>query len=388
MIHIRTHLLVSLACLLVIAACSPSSTNPVLVSPSAGTQPPEVTLAPGSPVPAPGFVPASIRMFDLVNGWGQRGSRVMHTRDGGRNWKDVSPQAGDPDQELIPAYFLNAQAAWVNYPSPDYKQGTLYRTVDSGAHWLPSSVPFGPAVLQALDSQTLFAMADRGAAAGSQAVDIYRSTDRGATWEQLYHINPQDSSGSSLPFGGDKTGMAFRDLNNGWITGVEPLDGFVYLYATQDGGATWQEQAVDLPPALSASQIFLQQIQFFSDDQGVIPTQAVIVQNNNPQNYLGAMVSPDGGQSWKINTLLASTGVFDAASASDFYVWNGASLSTSHDGGKTWKQTIPSEVPGPSPYMVQFLDPTHGWLVDDNGAEVQLYQTKDGGKTWTLIASD
>jgi photosystem II stability/assembly factor-like uncharacterized protein len=391
--QIIRHSFIALLCLVVLAACAPAATSGLTVQPAGtpfagatqGTLPP---VSPGLPVVAPGYVPAAIRMIDLSNGWGMRGSRILRTRDGGKHWKDISPQAADPEQELIPAYFYSISSAWVIYPSPDYSQGTLYHTTDAGLNWQSATVPFGSAILQALDAQTLYAMADRGAAAGSQAVDVYRSTDAGATWEEVYHIDPQDSAANSLPFGGDKTGMAFSDQKNGWITGVEPVDGLVYLYYSQDGGGTWQLQPVDLPVELSQAQIFTEQVQFFSQTQGVIPFQATVVQNNTPQNKLGVMVTTDAGKNWKFSTLLPSSGVFYATNFVDFYVWDGSSLYLSRDSGKTWNQTVSSQLPGSSPYMIQFLDPSHGWLVDNDGAQVQLYQTRDGGKTWILIASD
>ncbi len=375
-------------CLAVLAACAPAGGTPFSGVTPATTQTALPPNPPGLPIEAPGYVPAQIRMIDLSNGWGLRGSRVLRTRDGGKHWKDISPQAADPEQELIPAFFLNVLTAWVIYPTTDYNQGTLYRTTDAGLNWQSAPIPFGSAVLQALDDQTLYAMADRGAAAGSQAVDVYRSTDAGATWEQVYHVDPQNSAVNSLPFGGDKTGMAFRDLNDGWITGVEPVDGFVYLYSTDDGGVNWQLQPVDVPPVLDQAQIFLEQVQFFTAALGAIPMQVTVVQNNNPQNHLGVMVTNDGGKTWKFGTLLPTTGIFYATNMADFFVWDGASLYSSRDSGKTWNQVAPSLPPGSSPYMIEFLDPTHGWLVDNNGALVQLFQTRDGGKTWTLIASD
>ncbi len=384
--------------LVLVAGCALAGGTPALNTLPAGTASPGGTPAvtqatlppntPGLPVAVPGYVPAEIRMKDLSNGWGLRGSRVLRTKDGGKNWRDISPQAANPDQELIPAYFLNVLTAWVVYPSADFNQGTLYHTTDAGLNWESAPVPFGSAILQALDAQTLFAMADRGAAAGSQAVDVYRSTDAGASWEMIYHVDPQDSAVNSLPFGGDKTGIAFSNLDVGWITGVEPVDGLVYLYHSLDGGSSWQLQPVDLPAQLGQAQIFPEQVLFFSPAQGVIPFQVTAVQNNTPQSNLGVMVTTDGGRNWKFSTLLPSTGVFYATNVADFFVWDGSSLYLSRDSGKTWAQTVPSQPVGPSPYMIQFLDPAHGWLVNYDGAQVQLYHTRDGGKTWILIASD
>ncbi len=391
------HSFIAFVCLAALAACAPAGGNPALILPTETLAPDgsaATTLtalppnSPGLPVAAPGYVPALIHMNDLSNGWGLRGSRVLRTRDGGKHWRDISPQAADPEQSVIPACFLNVLTGWVVYPSADYSRGTLYHTTDAGLNWRSTPVPFGSVTLQALDAETLFAMADRGAAAGSQAVDIYRSTDGGATWDEIYHINPQDSAGSSLPFGGDKTGMAFSSREDGWITGVEPVAGSVYLYASHDQGASWQLKPVELPAALGQAQIFLQGVQFFSAAEGVIPMQVTVTQNNNPQTYLGAITTTDGGRNWNSGNLLPATGVFYAANAADFYVWDGTNLYTSRDRGQTWKKVTSSQQPGSSPYMIQFLDPSHGWLVNNDGAQVELFQTKDGAKTWILIASD
>jgi photosystem II stability/assembly factor-like uncharacterized protein len=59
-----------------------------------------------------------------------------------------------------------------------------------------------------------------------------------------------------------------------------------------------------------------------------------------------------------------------------------------HDGGQSW-------VPRPSPVKigtVVFLDAQRGWLLGksdpDSDATTQLYQTLDGGETWSQVAAD
>jgi len=65
------------------------------------------------------------------------------------------------------------------------------------------------------------------------------------------------------------------------------------------------------------------------------------------------------------------------------------------DGGKTWLTTdiAPTE-PGAVPTVktINFVDATHGWLAVSYGVGagsemVEVYQTINGGETWTLVAS-
>lgn len=65
------------------------------------------------------------------------------------------------------------------------------------------------------------------------------------------------------------------------------------------------------------------------------------------------------------------------------------------DGGKSWRATnINPTEPGTVPAVktIDFIDDIHGWLAVSYGTAVgselvEIYQTKDGGATWTLIAS-
>jgi photosystem II stability/assembly factor-like uncharacterized protein len=65
------------------------------------------------------------------------------------------------------------------------------------------------------------------------------------------------------------------------------------------------------------------------------------------------------------------------------------------DGGKSWRATniTPTE-PGDVPTVktINFVDDTHGWLAVSYGTamgseQVEIYQTINGGDTWTLVAS-
>ena len=79
-----------------------------------------------------------------------------------------------------------------------------------------------------------------------QAVSLYQTSDGGATWTLKYANDPSQPN-NTLPFSGHKNGMAFRDTSTGWVGGDIPINGFVYLYKTTNGGVTWSQQPLTLP---------------------------------------------------------------------------------------------------------------------------------------------
>lgn len=370
-----------LAATVAATATLPPPDTPLPPTQSAPTSTPSPAQV-GAPASA-AIIPAKVYMIDPANGWGLRENRVGHTVNGGKTWQNVTPAEAAASQDSLSGYFLDANTAWVILPgAQDSGSGQVFHTVNGGAAWTPVSAPFGYAVLQALDPKTLFAMADRGAAAGSQAVDIYRSDDAGATWTQVTHVDPQGDNPNSLPFGGDKSGMVFRDIQHGWVTGFEPVDGFSYLFATQDGGKTWAQQPLALGD-FSKAQVELEQPRFFSPKEGLILAWLLTAEGR----YLDVVTTQDGGATWNMTTPVKATGPFAAGGPADFYAWNEAMLLTSHDGGKTWNP-VPGAAPGEQPSYMQFVDAGHGWLtLDDNGL-VRLYGSTDQGSLWDLLVED
>ena len=322
-------------------------------------------------------------MLDENTGWAVSEQAVLRTTDGGSHWTAVSPQGLSTIGTAASAFFRDASTAWVLIPKPpDNKTGTLYHTTDAGQSWDSAGVPFGFADLQFLNDQTGSALAGRGFAAGSEAVDVYQTSDGGQTWDQVYSIDPTKPQGpGSLPFGGDKTGMTFLDPQHGWVTGTEPKDGYVWLFATKNGGHTWQHQDIPLPTGYMSSTVVVDPPRFFSDQDGVLPVRLFA---NVPQ--MDFYLTHDSGATWESTNLAAVDGPYDVSSLQDFWVWSGARLEASHDGGQTWETIQPnvnfSQIIG----RLDFVSSTTGWAttMDANGNN-QLYRTNDGGVTWTPL---
>ncbi len=317
---------------------SPATPVPSL----AGTPVPSATPTALPPALAafPSPVLARIDFQDENNGWGiaiNDGGHVLRTVDGGRTWLNATPPGAGPIGYSTSLVVLNASNAWVLVPGTDFFSGTLLRTSDSGVTWSSNLVPFGGGYLQFLDTRTGRILAERGAGAGSEAVELFQSSDGGATWVSVFHNDPSQAGFSdSLPLGGIKNGMTFLNADTGWVTGTIPQAGEVYLYETRDSGASWSQQALPLPAGYAAYQYTSQAPVFFGND-GFLPLM---------------IYKPD---------------------STDFTFY------TTHDGGLTWSGDPADASKVIKPGLPAFADASHGWAWD---GDARLYQTLDGAQTW------
>jgi photosystem II stability/assembly factor-like uncharacterized protein len=235
-------------------------------------------------------------------------------------------------------------------------------------------------------------MADRGAGAGSEAVEIFQTSDGGSTWLSVFHNDPtQPGTSDSLPLGGIKNGMTFLDASTGWVTGSIPQDGTVYLYVTQDGGISWSLQDLILPAGFAAYQYMPFPPVFFGME-GFLP---LVIYLPNSTGFTFYRTN-DGGLTWEGDpadaTKVITPGRPAFADAMHAWSWDGGViLYSSKDSAQTW-QGSPTTldltgllaqlefVPSPSGGFT-------GWAlsgVDDTGRS-QLYRTTDGINWTTLI---
>jgi photosystem II stability/assembly factor-like uncharacterized protein len=214
-------------------------------------------------------------------------------------------------------------------------------------------------------------------------VAIFRTSDSGTTWSQVFINDPNASSSSdSLPFVGDKNGISALDANNGWVTGSQPSDNFIYVYSTQDGGITWTHQDLTLPIGYSNAMTDAYLPVFFGTRDAILPVRLYATD-------IGAefYISHDGGQNWTATTPVAQEGLFSIASATEFFVWDGgSSLKVTHDAGASWSTVMPNiNIQGTISSM-EFVNANTGWVItSDSSNNKSLYKTIDGGKTWNIL---
>ena len=123
-------------------------------------------------------------------------------------------------------------------------EGTVIRTVDGGKSWSVMQVPGAEALdfrgIKAFDDKTAVIISS-GPAEKGQA-KIYRTTDGGATWNQVF-----EERHAGIFF----DAVAFWDREHGMVLS-DPVDAKFRLFITSDGGSTWSQlQPSALPAALS-----------------------------------------------------------------------------------------------------------------------------------------
>ncbi len=355
---------------------------PSLVPPTdtATPEPTSITL--------PLVVSPAFRLIDRIDedyGWGLTADKVAITADGGSTWYDVSI-VGVSDYSRALAFVLDADHGWVLVPEPGDMSGSLYRTADRGITWTASAFNYPSGQIHFLDALHGYAMIGLGAGAGSMAVAVVTTSDGGATWSQVFHNHPTVAGANdSLPLGGIKNGVTYRDTTYAWLTGAKPQDGFVYLYRSIDGGANWAQQGLVLPTGMESAMVILRTPVFHSTSNALLFSWLMTPADNLTYVYR----STDGGETWTAGTPIPPARSITSSDASNIWSWHETGLYHSPDSGVSWTLLSPG-LPGASDsVMLDFVSGGYGWALlrdGDDATPDALMGTNDGGQNWITLA--
>jgi len=215
-------------------------------------------------------------------------------------------------------------------------------STDGGQHWQQKTFPYGYTIWGIkVAEETIYAILDQ--------VTLYKSTDLGTTWNQLY---PGGYSALRALDAYDSTHLA--------------LQTYGYLNVSSDGGRTW-----DLQPL--ARQIW------FNDLHIVQPFRIVGAGAFYDSNLVRGMIysTPDGGHNWRIQDLPGSMEKIMMLTSTRGFAVGDRQLYRTTDGGGTWAPIV-NEVPS---YC--FFDTLQGIVK----SVYNFHQTTDGGRNWRLSST-
>lgn len=358
----------------------PAAASPIAI-------PPTTTEIPAFSAPA-GIPLFSIRIFPDGQAWAANWNQtaLYHTVDAGLTWTDVSPaDAISGASGGFYSFFLDGSTAWLSLPQ--FESSSLLHTTDAGATWTATALDFPAGNPQFLDSQNGFLLSRLDAGAGSEYVAIYQSADGGLSWEQRFRHEP-GMADPSLPAGGQKSGFVFPNLNNGWVSGSEPINDFVYLFRSVDSGVNWVLQDISLPDdAIGAMFESLPPV-FFSAAEAVLPLRAYL-----PDGDMRTMFyrSTDGGETWTfLNGVLPPANHFVFVDSENWWLLGESSLFRTRDGGTSWEDLSGALPAGFIPLNLDFTDANNGWMLVSPAGDVEyesnyLFHSADGGASWELL---
>jgi len=397
------------------------SPGPSTATPAASPTAPASTPETGGPAIGPiahltvgqPVTVTAIHMLDATTGWaaaaggvGDPDDHLLRTTDGGATWRDVTPpENNDPSAPLgkgATAFFLDASAAWVTYydrtAGPAVSSPVVWRTTDAGQTWtsgaaldMTDAAFYSPSDLVFVDAQNGWLLVHVDAGMMHDYVFVFATADGGQNWERVV-----DPFKDNLPQGCGKNSMVFVDANTGWVTGdcqgVQP--GAPYLQKTTDGGRTWQ--FVELPPPADQPDLFKRDdvgcgtyaLTFFSPQSAVLAMKCLLFTADPLRVESFLYATTDGGRTWRSSTLpaeavtflapevgwaLAETVSDDPAAPRDLY--------QTQNGGQTWTKIRSVNWDG----QFNFISEQEVWAVAKVGDAIALAHTTDGGKTWREI---
>jgi photosystem II stability/assembly factor-like uncharacterized protein len=354
--------------------------------------------------------------------------RLFRTSDGGKSWQPlpgaplmctigspIHPSPGTIKGALgsvqhFHVRFATARDGWLFDPTQPYARmpwAEFLVTRDGGETWNPAALPRDGHVV---------ALEARGASVLAIVRDLCRATPDGRPPTCDYHLFTSPDVGRTwvasplaLPKGSFGNVQLVRAGSSaGWILYQPGGPGSQLLFATRDGGITWQAQANPCPSELdklfSVQRISApdsEHVWFLCGGGAQFPTQ------QKPTQQKMTLISSTGGRTWTpaMGTLpdtgiivesyyqqdSPGTGFTASSKGSAWVVLRNASgeqdralgeqLLGTIDGGRSWKTVFKTAIANSGQLSIVFADSNHGWLATPSA----VWATSDGGAHWTRV---
>ncbi|MBV8694997.1 MAG: hypothetical protein JO183_05860 [Ktedonobacteraceae bacterium] len=347
---------------------------------------------------------STLTMLNLQTGWAleKNNTRVFFTHDGPTRWMNITPPGltlpgNDPLNSITASDFPDTAHGYLGVLQNGAT--TLLISRDSGKTW--QSVPFDFSPLTAvgiyqidfLDAVHGWLAFDEDHGFGNFRIALMSTSDGGKTWQRL--VDDKQGLDGGLPIK-DPKHFLFTSPKVGWMTGPEDFAPEIRLYATEDGGKTWQ-RSTNIPPIQNVAFSHSYGPYFNHANDGTLPV-TYGVQGDNAL-HLAIYRTDNGGKSWSVvqtassNTVIASDSFLTFRNAHDGWLLgldqnNQPILRLTQDGGVHWKVLHPIGLQGFNGVVLdlKFLTSTTGWLVtNDTSGNTILFQTNDAGQNWQAL---
>jgi photosystem II stability/assembly factor-like uncharacterized protein len=352
-------------------------------------------------------------MSNDTSGWGiEIAGHIMHSVDGSRTWKDVTPSQGSYSSGGF--FTLDENRAWAISEllgcytegcSPPPNFAIIWRTDDGGRKWLPSqplclvgdcgydydAIPeyFHPIAMQFLDNKTGWMLVTVQHVMMQDRWRVYMTVDGGKTW-----AFQSDNLFGPMVF--LATGLAFLDKQNGWFSSSnvrganDPIADWS-IYQTKDAGQSWENNILLTPSTLPKD--FAQNTPWCgAANVSTIPPNVVdltiycdIYGLESRPRYLYYYHSSDSGRTWRSFQVTGSVQFINTSTGWRLEVLGQDKINQvqqTHDGGVTWstlKNVIWDRV------QFSFISDQVGWAIAGIGDASALIKTLDSGRTWNEI---
>ncbi len=285
--------------------------------------------------------------FNRQEGWAVSGPSLLRTVDGGSTWEAVkiSIAGKEANGEIRGTYFVSAKSAWITLAGEELRDRLgisteFVSTHDGGVTWKAESAPTADWFFD-----SLFGTDD----------------PKGPVW-----------------LGGQVSYESVAAVED--VECPQRVKGFVWrpaIYFRPAPGSAWEEQPI---PAQNGCPVSM--IRFLDRIRGIAVTGTVIV------------FSEDGGRHWQRSEIRASSKISTPVSIQfrGHEGWIGCDygeiLHTADD-GRHWAEvvkrgTIWSKARGFGSWgSIHFISATTAFTLGGGG---ELFETNDGGKTWSKVA--
>ena len=279
-------------------------------------------------------------------------AEIRRTTDGGATWTATRLPSYRKFVQMHAVQALSATEAYVLYSDPATLGGYLCHTADGGQTWQQRQ-PVG--MVDAARMQ--FVTSQRGYRATRSPSAVLKTVNGGQSWQVILYSPDVDYSA-----------MAFADSLHGWAAGRNRVGG-PNCFVTQNGGRTWQPQAVNP----QGSTYYVNAL------AAATPSQALAISDD-----VRKTITANGGTTWQ----LAEYGTYINAvrlrpSGAGWAVGVAGAIDYTADFGTTWSRRTPS-VSADKPFIdLQFPDPEHGWALP--AYDKAVVRTRRRGTPWQRV---